>query len=259
MKKKWSKYIFSIRRENEFEERFYYMFTKLEVFSILFFVSFLFFSFCFFLFKYTPLQKHVASEQDKQDLFVLHQQLDSLENEILMHHRFSSIIQSILRGDQMAATDASAVANIDSAKIALEGGLLPAEQDFVDDVEMQFEQGHQISFVSPLIKGVAHTSSARDQGVDVFTDKQSSILTIAEGTVLSATQTDSLHQTIIFQHKNTFVSVYKNVKQSTVVVGNQLQAGDEIGSMGTWNGKHGFYLELWQSGEPLDPLSYLPL
>ncbi|HET6725784.1 MAG TPA: peptidoglycan DD-metalloendopeptidase family protein [Gammaproteobacteria bacterium] len=66
-------------------------------------------------------------------------------------------------------------------------------------------------------------------------------------------------QLIIIKHNNHYLSAYAHNRKRLVKEGDEVKAGDEIGTMGQGNdGKALLHFEIRYNGKPVDPQHYLP-
>ena len=118
------------------------------------------------------------------------------------------------------------------------------------------------SFFVPL-KGVISDTFNVDRnhlGVDVAANSKDVIKSIQKGTIILASWTPSGGHTLIIQHPNSFISVYKHNAVLLKEQGAFVKAGDAIALVGNTgeltSGPH-LHFELWKSGAAVNPLSYI--
>ena len=65
--------------------------------------------------------------------------------------------------------------------------------------------------------------------------------------------------TVVLQHAGNLISIYKNLSQSLVSVGQTIRSGELIGyNAEAENGEVKlFEFELWNNGKPVDPEGYI--
>ena len=91
-------------------------------------------------------------------------------------------------------------------------------------------------------------------------DADRSVMAIESGTVVGVTQGSSGHTSIIIQHANGYVSIYKQLGEALVRKGQIVQSGAVIGSQAVEADSDksidlGF--ELWRNGTAVDPERYI--
>ena len=113
------------------------------------------------------------------------------------------------------------------------------------------------------IKGVVSDTFNVDRkhlAVDIVAASKSVIKSIQKGTVIFSSWTPEGGQTLIIQHPNDFLSLYKHNAVLLKKVGTFVQAGDAVALVGNTgeitSGPH-LHFELWKSGVAVNPMSYI--
>jgi len=102
--------------------------------------------------------------------------------------------------------------------------------------------------------------SHHHNGIDLAAPKGSPIRVIAEGQVVYADPYAGYGKLIVVRHKNGLTSHYGHCSKIDVQPGQQVRAGDIIGTVGSTGistGPH-LHFEIRKSGKPLDPEKVLP-
>ena len=118
------------------------------------------------------------------------------------------------------------------------------------------------------IETLAYDVTMRDwrthDGIDVLAKQGELVRAASDGTVESIENDDLYGTTLIIDHGDGLQSVYSNLADTpTVKVGDKVNAGDVIGSVGqtalceTGQGSH-VHVAMRESGKSIDPLKYLP-
>lgn len=102
-------------------------------------------------------------------------------------------------------------------------------------------------------------------GVRVAAAAGGRITAIDNGTVIQSQWTPENRYIIMIQHADNLVSVYKNLSQSLVSLGQTVHGGDQLGynldpeTEGAESGEGAelFEFELWSNGKPVDPEGYI--
>lgn len=101
-------------------------------------------------------------------------------------------------------------------------------------------------------------------GIDIAADLGSQVLAMAAGTVERVVQDDMMGVTVVLDHGDGLTSTYCNLNQElAVVVGDQVQAGDLLGTVGSTALAESalephLHLEVALNQTPVNPLDYLP-
>nr|BCX01021.1 MAG: peptidase M24 [Bacteroidota bacterium] len=97
-------------------------------------------------------------------------------------------------------------------------------------------------------------------GIDIAAAEGQLVRAIADGFVVFADWTQQGGYTIVLQHADNVLSVYKHNQRLLRSVGERVRAGETIALSGrsgeVTTGPH-LHFELWHAGIPLDPLAYL--
>ena len=96
--------------------------------------------------------------------------------------------------------------------------------------------------------------------IDITAPNNSVVMTVLDGTVISAGWTDEDGYTIRIQHDGDIISVYKHNQKLMKKTGDKVSAGTPIAVVGgtgtTADGDH-LHFELWHKGEAVDPTKYI--
>ena len=117
-------------------------------------------------------------------------------------------------------------------------------------------------FVSPL-KGKVNRKinfKSGHYGIDIGGFSNSPIRAINEGNVIFADWSTSTGYTIIIQHRNGLISIYKHNATLLKDIGEFVGKGEAIailGNSGTLSTGPHLHFEVWQSGVPIDPLDII--
>ena len=126
------------------------------------------------------------------------------------------------------------------------------------DMVMPIEGMH---FFSPL-KGVVSQGFDRaiHPYIDITAPANSVVTSVLDGTVISAGWGDESGYTILIQHPNNIISVYKHNQKLLKKQGDHVSAGATIALVGNTGsittGEH-LHFELWYKGNAVDPTKYI--
>ncbi|SFD63327.1 Peptidase family M23 [Actinopolyspora alba] len=97
-------------------------------------------------------------------------------------------------------------------------------------------------------------------GIDIANSKGTQIVSVAEGTVIEAGPASGFGLWVRVQHNDGTISVYGHVNSITANVGEHVEAGEQIATMGNRGFSTGTHLhfEIWNSyGTKINPLPWL--
>ncbi|MCC8121082.1 MAG: M23 family metallopeptidase [Oscillospiraceae bacterium] len=117
------------------------------------------------------------------------------------------------------------------------------------------------------VEALAYNATMGDwrvhSGIDIAAELGTQVVAVAAGTVDRVVQDDMMGTTVVIDHGGGLTSTYCNLeKEPAVVVGDQVQAGDLLGTVGETAlaesalSPH-LHLEMALNGTAVDPLSYL--
>ena len=117
-------------------------------------------------------------------------------------------------------------------------------------------------FSKPVMGTVSQSFSValKRYGITVQTQSKENVLAVLDGTVVFRGYDVNDQYIIQLQHKNGFISIYKNLSMLLKKTGDQVNGGDVIGVIGgnddQANKKNSLYFELWYRGVAVNPLDY---
>ena len=100
-------------------------------------------------------------------------------------------------------------------------------------------------------------------GVDIAEIHGESIVSIHDGIVVFSDYTANDGYTMVIQHRENLISVYRNCYRLLKEVGDKVYAGEAIGTLSDGTGKADrsekefLHLELWHRSRPIDPSIYI--
>ena len=106
----------------------------------------------------------------------------------------------------------------------------------------------------PVLKNITTTNN----GIDIATQKGTSVTAIFEGTVSNILFNPTFQWAVIVKHGDYF-TVYANLEEVRVAKGNQIGIGQKIGTVFTnWeSGKTAVHLEIWEKNQKLNPIYWI--
>lgn len=267
-----SKYVLSIRNENEFLERARASLNIYEILSILFLIGLLFTGILFSVIRYTPIRYLITSDTDeqKQKYFTLIQRTDSIENVMSANEYYIANVQRLINGEtidsvELRRIDSQVVQNIKISAPSKEELLLREKVKEREAFELLNNRSkEQVHFIEPIVNGIlSSTFNNQTNGVTLLAEKSSPVLAIDSGHIIYTTWTDDDGHIILIKHKNDFLSVYKNNRNVLKSTGDQVKQGETIAIVaeGLGESKSGYELhfELWKNGIPQNPSEYINL
>ena len=229
------------------------------------------------LIAFTPLRTFIPGYPDartKHNAIQNAIRIDSLENVITKWELYSENLRRVVEGEEPLKIDSLMAArkqtreitDKDRAGLAMKDSLLRKEVAAEDKFDVTSGRAKTLPiegmhFFTPL-KGVV--SQGYIQGlhpyIDITAPNNSVVMSVLDGTVISAGWTDEEGYTIRIQHDGDIISVYKHNQKLMKKTGDKVSAGTPIAVVGgtgtTADGDH-LHFELWHKGEAVDPTKYI--
>ena len=120
-------------------------------------------------------------------------------------------------------------------------------------------------FSAPIHGSIIRNFEAPESSYDIAIitiDGESSVMSVERGTVLAVEEQADGSLSVMIQHAEGYVSVYKNLGETLVRKGQTVQSGAVIGRIRTAAGngieqKNTLTFELWYNGTAIDPELYI--
>lgn len=270
-----TRYRLILYRHSSFEEIWYKNITKLGVISYGLFFIVLYTLFITALIMFTPINRLLPAYRDSE----LQQRIinnairaDSLEYEIRMRDQYIDNIKRIISGKapKNYQSNPDSVRNYNNINFAESNQDSALRQELEQDVQLseeanQFSMGQSLGnldLFSPVNGMVinAFNSQEAHYGVDIVSEKDEPVLSVLDGTVISADWTLQTGYVIRVQHKNDLISCYKHNSVLFKEVGDQVNSGETIaiiGNTGEFSTGPHLHFELWYQGEAVNPENYV--
>ena len=275
VKKLLHRYRLVILNEDTFEERVSFKINRLYVIALVILSSFLIIALTTALIVYTPLKSYIpgyTTTNFKNEATKLNLKIDSLEAVAQTKNMYFESIKSVLKGetdsisykeDSLEDVQPISISQAD-LKPSKADSLLRAEVEKEDKFNV-FEQAvfeGNFTLFPPVRGMVSQTFDARTKhyAVDIATDKNQSVKSVADGRVIFSEWTAETGFVIIIEHKFSLISVYKHNASLLKNQGDFVTAGEVIALTGNTGelstGTH-LHLELWSDGNAIDPQEFI--
>ncbi len=282
-KKSWfkklkNKYRFVLINDLNFEEKFSFRLTRLNLFLFGGLFIIILFVLTFIIIANTGLRNMIDSssniEMDRL-AYKNQQRLDSQLMILQQYELYVSNLQRVMQGEDIEdiTTNYQPVEQNDYDTIRLrrskEDSLLRAEYSQEDQYSLI--TGNERSsasgiygyiFFTPLKGTVVNgfNPSANHYAVDIVSKTNEAIKATLPGTVILSTWSVETGYTIAIQHAGNIVSVYKHNSALLKSQGTYVAAGEAIaiyGGSGTLSSGPHLHFELWLNGNPVDPENFM--
>lgn len=230
----------------------------------------------FCVIAFTPIRTLIPGYPDarsKHDAINNAITIDSLENVLTKWELYSENLRRVVDGQEPLKIDSlmevrknPAAEAGDSRELAEKDSLL--RKEVADEDRFDIKPGSArtlpiegMHFFTPL-KGVVSQGydKALHPYIDITAPGNSVVMSVLDGTVISAGWNDTEGYTIRIQHEGDIISVYKHNQKLLKETGDKVTAGTPIAVLGgtgsTSDGDH-LHFELWHKGEAVDPTKYI--
>jgi murein DD-endopeptidase MepM/ murein hydrolase activator NlpD len=261
-----NRYRLIIRQDENLEEKVSIVLTPWNLLIGLSVGLFLFGAIIYLLLAYTPLNYIFPTKSAKYssiEQYEMIQKIDSLDNAMKQIRLQSEVLGKVLAGEDinvsMAENSPDVIIDAPATPDVSNGQTYSSATVVLKHVSAS---PANYNFFVP-IKGVVSDTFNVDRkhlAVDIVATSKSVIKSIQKGTVIFSSWTPEGGQTLIIQHPNDFLSLYKHNAVLLKKVGTFVQAGDAVALVGNTgeltSGPH-LHFELWKSGVAVNPMSYI--
>ena len=270
------KYRLTIHNENKLENVLGFYISPLWVILSLFFSFLLVAGVIYLVIMFTPVGSLLPGyvSQVTKDKFVSNSlRVDSLMNEVRKQDIYLANIRAIMSGEITTDSIKNSLLPVSSDSISIETTELEAKFMREWEKRERYNLTSQAASVTALqeinlfrpIQGRIekdYDPSNGHYGIDIAEAADESIVAIYDGTVVLSDYTANDGFTIVVQHRENLISVYRNCYRLLKKVGDKVYGGEVIATLsdGSGNEKHKkqfLHLELWHRSKPLDPNIYI--
>jgi murein DD-endopeptidase MepM/ murein hydrolase activator NlpD len=224
------------------------------------------------LIAFTPLRTYIPGYTApglRKNAVRLQLRADSLEKALMLNTYYLNELKKVLNNEitfeEFNKKYSQKEFNPDTLKLhpGKVDSLLREEVANRERFQVQQQNNHlAYNFVNP-VKGVVvngFNPEKEHYGIDIALKTETPVKSIAEGRVIFAGWSSDTGNTIIINHPNDIISVYKHNKKLLRKTGDWVQAGEVVALSGNsgeqTTGPH-LHFELWMKDTPVDPLDFL--
>lgn len=272
--KKWrEKYKLTYVHANTFDVKWSIKLSFVNFLTLTVFFMFIISLITYFVLLYTPLKKFAF---DDISVYKLNMQLEAnnealiaAEKQLSQQEKYTTNLKRILSDEPF--TDTLNQKRIDTLEGVIKIDFNNSTADSILRKKMESEitesrtvkQNFQADFFMNPVTGIVSKGliiEEKHYGVDIATEKDEAVKATLEGLVIFAGWNGQSGNTIIVQHKNNLISVYKHCATLLKSEGEFVEAGDPIGIVGNTgeltSGPH-LHFEVWQNGIALNPQEFI--
>lgn len=270
------KYRLSIYNDSNLEEVWFLRLSRMNVLLVFGSLIILIIFAVTILISFTPLREFIPGYPDKdtrKTIVANALKVDSLERDLSMWQRHLDNINRVLSGRPTEVIES----NPDTTKKYKNLELGRSEEDSKFRAEMEAAEKYKLAvfdkaqkpqgisgirFYTP-VKGKVlkpFNSQSGQMGVVLSVAPNELVLATLEGTVINAGWSMDYGYSVVVQHSNNILSVYKYNSRVLKKVGEKVRAGETIAVVGTRNDQKNsaqLLFELWYNGVPINPQQYV--
>ncbi|MDR1984865.1 MAG: M23 family metallopeptidase [Prevotellaceae bacterium] len=270
------KYRFSVYNDTDYEQVWKARLSGWLVLSIVIPVIVFVFVLFFLFIAYTPIHNLIPGYPNnvtRQKIISNAEKLDSLENAIASWEGYFNSIQSFVTGETDSIINENL--NVDSIinTTLAEYPMLPEDSIFRAEIEQ--EEISRLStiknknvifenmYLYPPLKGEIITlfdANKKQFGIDIKVTTSPIVTATFDGMIIFSGWMLNDNYVVHIQHSNNLISIYKGNSTTFKSVGERVNAGEAIATVGTATNSaknNSLHFELWQNGVPIDPTTYI--
>jgi len=230
------------------------------------------------LVAYTPVRTLIPGYPDEHSRRVAAAnatQIDSLEYEIRKWDLYSENLRRVLSGEETLPLDSlytrlsdrsvSPVEDIHQDALRREESLLRESVRRADAREASSAPDalESLVFFAPIAGGVVTVPFDRNTHpcLEVSAPSGSTVYSVLEGTLILSGWDDEFGSSLVIQHENELVSIYRQCGSLTRHAGESVHAGTPVALTGASSEEASagapLIIELWHRGVPVDPARYI--
>jgi murein DD-endopeptidase MepM/ murein hydrolase activator NlpD len=227
------------------------------------------------LIAFTPLREFIPGYPDdntRRQIVYNAIKADSLENVILSWDSYFNNVNSILTGKDPAPIEEALPDTLlgrqsRASVLVSKDSLFRAQVEREEQLNLSVLNSKKKDFANllfyPPVKGaVTESFSPSDNhfGVHIATESGTAVTSTLDGTVLAVYWTLDEGYTIMIQHSDNIISIYKQTARPLTKIGDRVASGEAIAFMAasTNTGKEvDLHFELWHNGYPINPSMYI--
>lgn len=265
------KYRFILINDETFEEKFSFKLTPMNVFvgfsSSLVSLTILIILLIFF----TPLKEYVPGYTDTQTKRNIQQLLfkaDSLEESLKAKETYYKNLLDIMNGGNglndstttsKKTSSKTSQSNAGEKELAFRSEFEKISNNTKTESKREISADYKNLFLMTPTKGLISkpfNPGENHFAIDIASIPEAPIKAVQEGTVIFADWTPEAGKTIVIQHTNNLISIYKHNSALLKKVGMFVGTGEVVaivGNTGEYTTGTHLHLELWENGKALNP------
>ncbi len=266
------RYILVLRNRETWEDKFSIILTPLNLMLLLSSIAVMFTLVILVMLTRTPLREFVygsdSGEAYRLEYLKMNHLKDSLAIRFQLADKERNNLLNILMGRDSIYRNApksdsnDVQGNFDFDHVSAEEMAMREQLEHGDLNDMDLVAYSGTTLFNPLPGFITDTFNIKKNhfAIDIAAPKNSAIKSVLNGTVILSAWTPENGHTIVIQHLNNFISVYKHNAALFKKEGNYVSAGEAValvGNTGEWSKGYHLHFELWQNGTPVNPKDFI--
>lgn len=268
-----TKYNVQVLSVEHFENKASFRLSALQIFGAFVTIMTILIVLTIYLVAFTGLREYIpgyADQQSKQKIYDLTLLTDSLENKVQANEQYIVNLQNIFtnkitKEEPYKKDTTKNYSKLKNTK-SKEDSLLRQQVQEEDKYNVQTNKASSgmsnILFFTPIRGKIVQKfqSEKRNYAITISTQKDETVKSVLDGTVLLSAWTPEDSYIIAVQHNDQFVSIYKHCSAVLKKEGDFVKAGEPLAFVAQTNGviKDPYVsFELWYRGYPIDPAKFI--
>lgn len=240
-------------------------FRLISAFILIILIVVLFYSLGFFSSFLQPVRQifRTQAEVEVEELLGLRDRLKEMETIIEAQSKYNESIQKILTTGLTEQEKSEIISRNRSANTQEVNSEDTSSESSKNTSSEKSPKSVAQMYLLPPVKGKvsAHFDAGQKHfGLDILAPKNSAIGAIADGFVTYADWSLETGNTMVVQHDNNLLSIYKHNSMLLKKTGDFVKAGEAIaiiGNTGSLSSGPHLHFELWHNGKALNPANYI--
>lgn len=272
------KYRWMLVDDDSLEAKFSIRINILNVLLIFSILTTILFVSAYLVLKYSPLKTYFIEEtsfdivQSQREILKLNEQIMAIEDSLNKNTLFLEHLTKVVTGDLKAA-EVDSLMSTNVPVLIDESKLRASAEDSIFRAQIAQEEllaltNNNVSvqasnMLYPPVRGIITARFSLTENhlaTDIAASIGESVKAIDDGIVIFSDWNPNTGNSIIIQHKNDLMSMYKHCSKVFKEVGNEVKKGDVIAQVGNTGelttGPH-LHFELWVQGLAVDPEEYI--
>ncbi len=242
----------------------------IQLLLILFLLMLVAFAIGLIKFSEINLKAFTAEDLAKKNQVLQRKQaiIDSLEREIDLIHQKTLRIENMVQTFVASESDSSSLRTLPQNRDLITRNILKEYASSVESLMVKkSEKSKEKSITSsaykpsiwPVLGVVSREYSNQHPGMDIVASENTLILCTAPGIVMENKWDRDLGNYVVVSHGNLYKTLYGHLNSSMVKIGDHLDQGSAIGTLGNTGNSTGPHLhyEVMENNERMDPKNYL--